>query len=157
MSVYIGLHFWKSKIPLWEGSEQGFVQIASPILNVGANIIDFCTGNLFHYSLLLAMVNADSPCKPSKAALIAAERTTETFVWALSVKQSTNPSFFVARKIHNSNFKLSKWISRISFGCPSIPTINWIVSFNFRGFVAKPSQREQIRGATIVVWRNSAM
>ena len=82
----------------------------------GANIIDFCTHDHFHYTSLFAMANADIPCKPSKVAPTPAERTTETFIRALSVKQSTNPWCFVARTIHNSTLKLFQWISRISLG-----------------------------------------
>ena len=107
MPMLIGCRIFISKIRWWEGCERRFVHLSRSILKEGANIIDFYIDDLFNFTLLLALPKADSQPKPSKEALTAAERTTETFIWALSTKQSTILAFFVATTGHNSNFKLS--------------------------------------------------
>jgi hypothetical protein len=62
----------------------------------GANITDFLYWPHFSSSSLLSMLNTDSPHTSSNEAPTMAERTTETFVWALSTKQSPSLAFFVA-------------------------------------------------------------
>eukprot|EP00978_Attheya_sp_CCMP212_P009137 scaffold21510_cov35-Attheya_sp.AAC.1 len=104
MAIYIGLHFFNPRSPCGKAANK---DLFTSIVDSGANITNFLYWGHFYSTSLFYMLNADSPHRSSKEALIVAERTTETFVWALSMKQSPILAVFAVMTGHNCNFKLS--------------------------------------------------